>query len=227
MTESGAIWYSVEIRTQRPKSPLHLSCYRAICLTHDHELEHWSRHLKIHAAIVIHLDRCGKIEVGERNFLRGLLIEYPERSTGDCVIPYFFNMLVAENQRRRGFLVCLRSIARFDIGLQTVDLSAQRLYIALQSAILGVGAWIRGSLIGSAGIRILILVFRVIEERIVVPAVIAVRIISRVRIVGVIAPSSVEASMIVEGVSSPNVKTGAVTKTSAVKRARGVYTRGV
>jgi len=33
--------------------------------------------------------------------------------------------------------------------------------------------------------------------------------------------------MIVEGVSSPNMNAGAVTKTGAVKRNSGVYTRGV
>src|SRR5713226_6703606 len=62
-----------------------------------------SRHLKIHSAIVIHLDRGGKIELGERNLLPGsVVIEHPERSTGDRVVSYFFNMLVAEDQRRRG-----------------------------------------------------------------------------------------------------------------------------
>src|ERR1019366_538767 len=59
------------------------------------------RHLKIHAAIVIHFDCGRKIELSEWNFLRGTLIEHPERSAGDRVIPHFFHMLVAENQRRR------------------------------------------------------------------------------------------------------------------------------
>src|ERR1039458_3963387 len=124
-------------------------------------------------------------------------------------------MLVAENQRRRGFQVCLRPIARFDIGLQPVDLSVQRLYIALQSAVvLGVGSRIR-----STGIRILIFVVRVISERIIVPAVIAVGIISRVRVIRVIAPSSLGASLIVVAVSSPNTNARAARKTSAAKRA--------
>src|ERR1019366_6643005 len=178
-----------------------------------------SRNLKIHTALVIHLDRGSKIELGERNLLRGLRVEYPERFTGDRVIAHFFNMLVAENQRRRRFLVCLRPIARFDIGLQPVDLSVQRLYIALQSAVvLGVGSRIR-----STGIRILIFVVRFISERIIVPAVIAVGIISRVRVIRVIAPSSVGASLIVVAVSSPNTNAGAAPKTTAAKRAGGMH----
>jgi hypothetical protein len=189
-----------------------------------------SRHLEIHAPIVIHLD-CGlKIELGKWNLLPGLvIIEHPERSTSNCVIPHFFNMLIAKNQCCLGLLF-FRSIARFDIGLQPVDLSAQRLHITLQSAVLRVGSGIRGRLIRGTGIRILIFVFRVIEKRIIVRAV---GIISRVPVIGVIAPSpveasiSVEASMIVEGVSSSKMIFGAVTKTSAMKRDRGVSTRGM
>jgi hypothetical protein len=189
-----------------------------------------SRHLEVHPAIVIHLD-CGlKIELGKWNLLPGLvIIEHPERSTSNCVIPHFFNMLIAKNQCCLGLLF-FRSIARFDIGLQPVDLSAQRLHIALQSAGLRVGSGIRGCLIRGTGIRILIFVFRVIEKRIIVRAV---GIISRVPVIGVIAPSpveasiSAEASMIVEGVSGSKMIFGAVTKTSAMKRDRGVSTRGM
>jgi len=61
------------------------------------------RHLKIHPAIVVHPRRGSKIQLGERNLLPGLVvIEHPERSTSDRIIPHFFNMLVAEDQRRRG-----------------------------------------------------------------------------------------------------------------------------
>src|SRR3979411_265192 len=60
------------------------------------------RHLKIHAAIIVNPRRGRQIELGERNFLPGLvIIEDPERSPGDRIIPYFFNMLVAKAQRRR------------------------------------------------------------------------------------------------------------------------------
>src|ERR1019366_3156867 len=159
------------------------------------------------------------IKLGECNFLRGLRIEHPERSTGDRIIPYFFHMLVAENQRRRGFLLWL-SRTCFDVGLQSVDLSAQRLNVAPQSALLRRWSGVRGSLI--RGIRILIFVFRVIERRILV-AVIAVGIIGSVRVK---TPSSVKAAMMLVGVSSSKMNAGAATKTAAVKRARGVYGRG-
>jgi len=96
------------------------------------------RHLKIHAALVIDFGGGNKIEVGEWNFLRGLLVEYPEGSTGDRVVPHFFNMLVAENQRRRRFHVRLRTIARFHIGLEAVDLPVQLIEVALQSFVLAV-----------------------------------------------------------------------------------------
>jgi hypothetical protein len=189
-----------------------------------------SRHLEIHASIVVHLDRGLKIELSKWNLLPGLVvIEHPERSASNCVIPHFFNMLIAKNQCRLGLLF-FRSIARFDIGLQTVDLSAQRLHIALQFAVLRVGSGIRGCLIRGTSVRILIFVFRVIEKRIIVPAV---GIISRVPVIGVIASSPVEASispeasMIVEGVSSSKMIFGTVTKTSAMKRDRGMSTRGV
>ena len=138
-------------------------------------------------------------------------------------------MLIAKNQCRLGLLF-FRSIASFDIRLQSVDLSAQRLHIALQSAVFRVGSGVRRRLIRGTSVRILIFVFRVIEKRIIVPAV---GIISRVPVIRVIASSpveasiSAEASMIVEGVSSSKMIFGAVTKTSALKRDRGVSTRGV
>src|ERR1019366_5618161 len=178
-----------------------------------------SRNLKIHTALVIHLDRGSKIELGERNLLRGLRVEYPERFTGDRVIAHFFHMLVAENQRRRGFQVCLRPIARFDIGLQPVELCLQRLEIPRQCPAARV-AWSR---IRSTGIRILIFVVGMKRNTIIVPAVIAVGIISRVRVIRVIAPSSVGASLIVVAVSSPNTNAGAAPKTTAAKRAGGMH----
>ena len=189
-----------------------------------------SRHLEIHASIVVHLDRGLKIESGKWDLLPGLVvIEHPERSASNCVIPHFFNMLIAKNQCCLGLLF-FRSIARFDIGLQPVDLSAQRLHIALQFTVFRVGSGIGGCLIGGTSVRILNFAFRVIEKRIIVPAV---GIISRVPVIRVIASSpveasiSAEASMIVEGVSSSKMIFGAVTKTSALKRDRGVSTRGV
>ena len=138
-------------------------------------------------------------------------------------------MLIAKNQCCLGLLF-FRSIARFDIGLQPVDLSAQRLHIALQFTVFRVGSGIGGCLIGGTSVRILIFAFRVIEKRIIVPAV---GIISRVPVIRVIASSpveasiSAEASMIVEGVSSSKMIFGAVTKTSALKRDRGVSTKGM
>ena len=138
-------------------------------------------------------------------------------------------MLIAKNQCRLGLLF-FRSIARFDIGLQPVDLSAQRLHIALQFTVFRVGSGIGRCLIRGASVRILIFVFRVIEKRIIVPAV---GIISRVPVIRVIASSpveasiSAEASMMVEGVSSSKMIFGAVTKTSAMKRDRGVSSKGM
>ena len=89
-------------------------------------------------------------------------------------------MLVAENQRR--LRLCLRLIARLHFRLQPVDFPIQRLNIALQTAVLGIRSWIRRSLIG--GIRVLVVLSRVIiGERIVVPAVKTVGIISGVRVV--------------------------------------------
>ena len=197
---------------------------RVICLPNDHDLERGLRHLEIHAAIVIHLDRGVKIELDEGNFLRGLRAEHPKRSSRDRVIPHFFNMLVPENQRCLGLRVRLRPIARFHICLQPVDFPAQRLNVALQSAVLFIGCWIR-----SAGIYILI-ILPVVGERIVVPPVIAVRIISRIRIIPVrviriIAPSSIETAMIstiVKAVSRPEMNAGDMTKISAVESAGGV-----
>src|SRR5208282_4704918 len=171
--------------------------------THNLERERRSRHLKIYSAIVIHLDRGGNIELGKRNLLRGGVVEHPERSTGDRVVMHFFNMLVAENQRRRGLLLWLRPIARFHISLQPVDFSIQLIEVAHRAI--------------STGIRILIVS---IVKRIVIPAVITVGIISSVRVVGIIA-ASVEASAIVVGVSNPKTNAGAVAHTSAMKCAGG------
>jgi hypothetical protein len=61
------------------------------------------RNLKIYPAIVVHPGSSIQVQLGERNLLPGLVvIEHPERSTSDRIIPHFFNMLVAKNQRRRG-----------------------------------------------------------------------------------------------------------------------------
>jgi len=156
------------------------------------------RHLEIHAAIVIHLDRRGKVELGEWNLLRRLLIEHPERFPGDRVIPHFFYMLVAENQRCRGFLFRL-SRARFGIRLQTIDLSAQSLYVALQSAVLTVWSGIRRARIGVRS-----LIFSDIFERILVPAVItSVGIITCVQVIE--APPVKTSVMIREAVSDPRM----------------------
>src|SRR5208337_37437 len=103
----------------------------------------------------------------------------------------------------------------FDVGLQPIDLSVQRLHIALQSLVLAVVF-----AIGSGGIlvRIRVLISTVIE-RIGIPAVIAViRVIGRVRIV----PASVGTSTVVVGVPDPQTNTGATARVSTVKRAGGV-----
>src|SRR6266404_4729640 len=61
------------------------------------------RHLKIHPSIVVHPGCSSKIQLGKQNLLPSVVIvEHPERSTSDCIISYFLNMLVAEDQRRRG-----------------------------------------------------------------------------------------------------------------------------
>src|ERR1019366_7711243 len=84
----------------------------AICLTHDREREHWSRHLKIHPALVIDLHRGGKIEVVEWNFLRSLLVEHPKHSTRDRVIANFLLMLIAEDKHSRRRYCCMFFLAR-------------------------------------------------------------------------------------------------------------------
>jgi hypothetical protein len=164
-------------------------------LTCDHELQGWSRHLKIHATIFIRFGGGGYIELIEWNFLRSLFIQYPERSAGDRVIVHFFHMLIAENERRRWLGISrLRMIPRFDISLQPVNFSVQRLEIAPQSAVIG----IRGRAIRvSIGIRRLIigLIVTLGVERIVIPAV--VRIVASVRI---IEPGTVEGSTPVGGI---------------------------
>src|SRR6202040_2334456 len=54
------------------------------------------RHLEIHATIVIHFGSGSKVELCERNFLRGLGAKHPQRSAGDGIVPHFFHMLIAE-----------------------------------------------------------------------------------------------------------------------------------
>src|SRR6202158_2414763 len=70
------------------------------------------RYLKIHPAIVVHLDRGVQIQLGKRNLLPGVVIEHPKRSTSDRIIPHYFNMLVAEDQRRRRHGSCPFVLAR-------------------------------------------------------------------------------------------------------------------
>src|ERR1700732_2208139 len=71
------------------------------------------RHLKIHPAIVVHLHRGVQIQLGKRNLLPGLVvIEHPKRSASDRIIPHYFNMLVAEDQRRRRDGSCPFVLAR-------------------------------------------------------------------------------------------------------------------
>src|SRR5438270_1842483 len=58
------------------------------------------RHLKIDAAIVIHFGGGSKVELRERNFLRGLLAKHTQRSVRVGIVPHFFHMPIAEPQRR-------------------------------------------------------------------------------------------------------------------------------
>ncbi len=198
-------------------------------LTHDHDLERGFRYLKVHAAIVIHPDSGRNIELGKRNSLCGLLPEYPNHSAGDRVIPHLFNMLVAENQRRLRFFINLRLISRFQVRLQSVNLSAQSLHIALHTVVVRIGSPIRGRPIRCIRIRISVFVFSVRVKRIVVPRV---RIVCRVRIVRVIGESAREAAMMMKAVSGAKVNTGAVPKAAgtvteprALHRTGRMYTR--
>src|ERR1700683_1142159 len=91
-------------------------------------------------------------------------------------------------------------IARFDIGLEPIDLSVQRLHIALQSAIRSVGTGISLGAI-KAGVRILIIacilgaVLRIVVERITPPLAISIGIASRVSIIRIEAAPSVDAAI--------------------------------
>src|SRR5450755_4159198 len=190
-------------------------------LTDDHDLQHRFGHLKIDAAIVVHLDGGRNIKLGERNLFCGLLIEHPEHAAGDGVISHFFDMPIAEDQRGFGLLHRLRLIARFDAGLQTVDLSTQPLHVTLQVIILGIG-W---RLIGGIGILIIIIALRVISERIVVPAVKTVGIISRVSVIGIRAAPAIKASIVVVGVAGAISTAAAIEAPSA--KTTGMETAGV
>jgi len=71
-------------------------------LTHQHDRERRSRHLKIHAAIVVHLHRGRKIELIQRNFLCSRRIKHQSvrwRSRSSALLPH----AVAKHQRRLRF----------------------------------------------------------------------------------------------------------------------------
>src|SRR5713226_511629 len=173
-----------------------------------------SRHLKIHSAIVIHLDRGGKIELGERNLLPGsVVIEHPERSTGDRVVSYFFNMLVAEDQRRRGdtggpFILARLRAARIQILIPLslpVFLLAQPLFFDAQ----------RVHLAGKRQFAILIIVIR--GRRVPPPVRI---VVARIAVSGIPripeAPPATEAVMKTARANAPSTKTvSAKRRTSA------------
>jgi hypothetical protein len=179
-----------------------------MCLIHDHDLERRPWHLKIHAAIAIHLDRGIKIELGERNLFCGLIVKHPEHSTGDRVIVHFFHVLVAENQRRRRFGI---QFARPHTLLQPIDFTIQLSEVTLRSAVVAVRRW-RWTIVrtGVRGIRILIVS---IVKRICIPAVIGV--IPRV---WRIPASSVETSGVL--ISNPNTNPGTARETSTAKSGR-------
>src|SRR5580658_4833972 len=65
-----------------------------------------TRHVEIHAALVVFLGSGGNVEVRERNLLRVLRVEAKQGLADDRVIVYFLFVLIAENQHRgrRGFV---------------------------------------------------------------------------------------------------------------------------
>src|ERR1700687_2044303 len=163
------------------------------------------RNLKIHPAIVVHPGSSIQVQLRKRNLLPGLVvIEHPERTTSDRIIPYFLNMLVAENQRRRGdgsgpFLFASLRAARIHIlipcALPIVLLShplfsdAQRVHLA-----------------GQRKFAILIIVIRGRRVRPpigIVVACVAVSVIPRIPET----PPATEAVMKTAGVKAPAAKT--------------------
>ena len=65
-----------------------------------------SGHSKFHAAIFVRFRGGGEIEVGQRNFLRALRREDPERLAYYGVILHFFFALISKHEyrRRRGIV---------------------------------------------------------------------------------------------------------------------------
>src|ERR1700674_3468864 len=163
------------------------------------------RHLKIHPAIVVHLSRGSKVQLGKRNLLSGLVvIEHPERSTSDRVIANFLLVMIAEHKhgRRDGsgpfFLARLRA-ARIRILIPLslpIVLLAQPLFFDAH----------RVHLAGQRQFAILIIVIRGRRVRPpvrIVVACIAVSAIPR----RPETPPATEAVMKTAGVKAPAAKT--------------------
>ena len=60
-----------------------------------------ARQAEVYTTIIIGFLRGGKIEIGQRNFLRALGSELPKRLTDDGVVLYFLLVLIVENKYRR------------------------------------------------------------------------------------------------------------------------------
>jgi hypothetical protein len=190
------------------------------------------RHLKIHPAIVVHPGSSIQVQLRERNLLPGLVvIEHPERSTSNRIIPYFLNMLVAENQRRRGdgsgpFLLARLRAARIHILIPfplPIVLLAQPLFFDAQ----------RVHLAGQRKFAILIIVIRGRRVRPPVRIVVASVAVSAIPRIPETPPAT-EAVMKTAGVKAPAAKTvsaegrmreGGMSAQSGVHSAEGVADR--
>lgn len=59
-----------------------------------------TRHVEIHAALVVFLSSGGNVEVRERNLLSVLRVEIKQGLANDGVIVHFLLVLISENQHR-------------------------------------------------------------------------------------------------------------------------------
>lgn len=66
------------------------------------------RHMEINAALFIGISGGWQVEIGERNLLRMLRREIPERLAYDGVVLHFKMVLIAENQHRSWRGPCIR-----------------------------------------------------------------------------------------------------------------------